>query len=212
MLRCVIFDMDGTIADTLPLCIAAFREAVQPFFDKPVSEQDILRTFGPSEEGTIRALIPAHYEEGVQAYLDHYRHLHDMCPKPFDGIPELFGLLKEKGVRLALVTGKGPLSLPISLDCFGLNDVFDAVETGSPQGPIKPLGLRNILDELKLRPDECIYIGDMPSDVLACREVSVPVVAATWAGTVKHEELERVQPNYLCHSVPELRDLLLTMI
>ena len=65
MLKAVIFDFDGTVCDTLPLCIAAFRKSIEPLAGRRFSDQEITATFGPSEEGTIRALIPEFYEQGV---------------------------------------------------------------------------------------------------------------------------------------------------
>ena len=58
----LIFDLDGTIGNTLPLCIQAFRQSIEPLAMKKLSDQDIIATFGPSEEGTIQTLIPEHYE------------------------------------------------------------------------------------------------------------------------------------------------------
>ena len=66
MIRAVVFDFDGTIADTLPLCIAAFRQAVEPHAGRRVSDEEIIATFGPSEEGTIRALIPEEVRRGAR--------------------------------------------------------------------------------------------------------------------------------------------------
>jgi beta-phosphoglucomutase-like phosphatase (HAD superfamily) len=66
-IKTIIFDLDGTIADTLPLCIAAFKKSIEPLLGKEVSEQQIIATFGPSEEGTIRKLIPKHARRRFRA-------------------------------------------------------------------------------------------------------------------------------------------------
>ena len=114
-IKAIIFDLDGTLANTLPLCIQAFRQSVEPLINKPVTDEEIIATFGPSEEGTIMALAPDYYDQGVADYLHHYRSLHYLCPVPFEGIKELLIMLQNKGVRLAMVTGKGKLSTAISL-------------------------------------------------------------------------------------------------
>lgn len=67
----VIFDLDGTLANTLPLCIRAFRASIEPLANRALSDQEIIATFGPSEEGTIMKLAPDHYEQGVADYLAH---------------------------------------------------------------------------------------------------------------------------------------------
>ncbi|MCL2669517.1 MAG: HAD family hydrolase [Syntrophaceae bacterium] len=212
MLKCVIFDLDGTIADTLPLCIAAFRQAVEPILGKSVSDNEIAATFGPSEEGTIQAFIPDFFAEGLSNYLKSYRQLHDMCKQPFDGIIDLLTALKERGLMLALVTGKGINSLDISLEFFGISKYFDAIETGSPKGPSKPAGMYKVLNKLGLRPHEAIYIGDAPNDIVSAREVSIPVIAAAWAETANASELESYKPDKICYSIAELHDYLMKII
>jgi phosphoglycolate phosphatase/pyrophosphatase PpaX len=62
------------VANTLPLCIAAFRKFGGTIDKRQVSDEEIVATFGPSEEGTIMALAPDFYERGVQDYLAFTRH------------------------------------------------------------------------------------------------------------------------------------------
>src|ERR1700761_5374927 len=106
-IKAVIFDLDGTIANTLPLCIRAFRESIQPLIQRNLSDAEIIATFGPSEEGTIKALAPDHYGQGVASYLQLYAELHDMCPVAFPGISDILQELQQRHVRIAMVTGKG---------------------------------------------------------------------------------------------------------
>lgn len=204
--KAVIFDLDGTIADTLPLCIAAFKKSIEPLLGKKVSEAEIVATFGPSEEGTIRKLIPLHEEEGVKAYLEHYRQLHYTCPEPFPGIKDLLKVLKDKGVCLAMVTGKGLHSARVSLQQFGLEACFDVLETGSPEGPNKVSGIRSVLERLHIKATDSLYVGDAPSDVRYCKEIGIPIAAAAWAGTADVEALQVLQPDFLFTSVDEFRE------
>jgi phosphoglycolate phosphatase-like HAD superfamily hydrolase len=204
--KTIIFDLDGTIADTLPLCIASFKKSIQPFLQTEISEKEIVETFGPSEEGTIRKLIPDYEEEGVKAYLRYYEELHYTCPAPFPGIKELLDFIKSKDVQLAMVTGKGIHSTRLSLKQFELEQYFDVLETGSPEGPNKINGIRNALRRLNTDTDNSIYIGDAPSDIIYCKEVGIPIAAAAWANTTNAKELEKLNPDWLFYSVEELED------
>jgi phosphoglycolate phosphatase-like HAD superfamily hydrolase len=169
---------------------------------RPLSDAEIIATFGPSEEGTIRLLIPEQYDRGLAAYLQGYAAMHDHCPAPFPGIPELLRLLQQKGVRIAMVTGKGPHSTAITLNRFGLTPFFEQVETGSPEGPVKAEGIAAVLKRWKgITRDEVIYVGDAPSDVTASRHAGVAVVGAAWAPTTNASRLEAAQPDKLFHSV-----------
>ncbi|MFC4099096.1 HAD family hydrolase [Paenibacillus xanthanilyticus] len=208
MLKAIIFDLDGTIGNTLPLCIAAFKAAIEPHAGRTLGEQEIIDTFGPSEEGTVLALIPDAYDQGIEDYLAHYRELHHVCAEPFEGIVEILDWAKRSGIRLAMVTGKGQRSTDITLDVFGLDSYFEVVETGSPQGPRKVQGIANVLQRLGAAPDETLYVGDAPSDIDASREAGVPIVSAAWAETADPEQLSAKAPDHLFTSVADFRTYL----
>lgn len=203
-IKAVIFDLDGTLANTLPLCISAFRQSVEPLINRSLSDAEIIATFGPSEEGTIMALVPDHYDKGVTGYLQLYESLHSMCPVPFDGITELLQTLKDRGLRIAMVTGKGKHSTGISLQYFELTHFFELIETGSPKGPRKAEGIRVILDQWNdISKDEVIYVGDAPGDITASRKAGIAVVAAAWADTAEPEKLIPLQPDELFYTIAD---------
>lgn len=200
----VIFDLDGTLANTLPLCIQAFRQSVEPLIQRSLSDTEIIATFGPSEEGTIMALAPDHYDKGVRDYLHYYEDLHDMCPVAFDGIKELLEALNDNGIRIAMVTGKGKHSTDISLRYFELTHFFELIETGSPNGARKAEGIQVILDDWNdVSKEEVIYVGDAPSDIIASRKAGIPVIAAAWAETAEPEKLVELEPDAIFYTVEE---------
>lgn len=207
-LRGVIFDLDGTIANTLPLGIAAFRCAIEPLAGRTLTNGEIVATFGPSEEGTIRALAPDHYERGLADYLRHYEALHDVCPDVFPEMRDLLTHLKARGVRLGMVTGKGAKSAWFSLRRFGMETVFDPVETGDPTGPRKVEGIRRILAQWKMEQSEAAYVGDSPTDVTAAREAGIAVIGAGWSETTDRALLAVEKPDALALTVSDLKSWL----
>lgn len=205
MYKGIIFDLDGTIADTLPLCINAFRMAIEPLSNRQLTDEEIIATFGPSEEGTIMKLAPGNYEEGLAGYLQYYTILHSHCPAPFDGIPQLLHYLQHHNIRMALVTGKGNKSTAISLQQFNITQYFSIIETGSPHGPVKAERIAGVLAAWgDLQKNEVLYIGDAPSDITACRKAGIPIAAAAWAQTADAEKLQQLNPDALFYSVTEL--------
>ena len=69
-IKLVAFDLDGTIADTLPLCIKACRMAVQPYLSDILSDDEIIRTFGLNEEGMIRKVVKdGCYEQACETFI-----------------------------------------------------------------------------------------------------------------------------------------------
>lgn len=205
-MKAILFDFDGTLCNTLPLCIAAFRKAVEPLAGKHLSDADIIATFGPSEEGTVQSLAPEHYDQALEDYLKYYRELHPvMCPAPFDGVNELIAWLKSRGVRLALVTGKGRRSCDISLELLGMTHDFEMIETGWRYGPRKAACIRTVLESFALPPGEALYVGDSVSDIAESRAVGIPVAAAAWAETADIPGLTAARPDQLFTSIPAFR-------
>lgn len=201
-IKCVIFDLDGTVGDTVPLCIKAFKKSIEPLINKSVSDEEIIATFGPSEEGTIMALAPNSYDKGVEDYLKYYDEYHEMCPKPFDGIVEILKFLKDNGVKIAMVTGKGKYSTEITLKKFSIDEYFEIIETGVVSGPSKPQGIERVLKHFnEFEKDEFIYVGDAPSDITASRKVGIPVVSVAWAQLVDLEKLKELKPNEIFQDV-----------
>jgi phosphoglycolate phosphatase-like HAD superfamily hydrolase len=201
-IKAVIFDLDGTIGNTLPLCIKAFRHCLEPLIGRSVSDAEIIATFGPSEEGTIMALAPEHYDNALADYLQHYEAFHNMCPSPFEGIEAILKTLKENSIRIAMVTGKGMHSTAISLKQFGLEQYFELIETGMPAGPRKSEGIQVVLDcFVGVSKREIIYVGDAPSDIIASRKAGVAIVAAAWAETAEPEKLKELKPDEIFYTI-----------
>lgn len=201
-IKCVIFDLDGTVGDTVPLCIKAFKKSIEPLINKNVSDEEIIATFGPSEEGTIMALAPNFYDKGVEDYLKYYEEYHEMCPKPFDGIIDILKFLKDNGIKIAMVTGKGKYSTDITLKKFSIDEYFEIIETGVVSGPSKPQGIERVLNYFnEFEKEEFLYVGDAPSDITASRKVGIPVVSVAWAQLVDLEKLKELKPNEIFEDV-----------
>ncbi len=201
-----LFDFDGTLGNTLPLCVAAFREAIEPLARRHLSDDEIMATFGPSEEGTISALIPDHLDEGLERYLESYARLHARWPAPFPGIREGLAYLKQAGAFVGLVTGKGPRSLALSLAQYGLAGAFDVVKTGRPEGPVKEACIEEIFATCPLRREKVLYVGDSPYDIKASRACGIRVAAAAWAPTADLAKLQSMSPDYCFETVEAFFD------
>ena len=202
----VIFDLDGTLADTLPVCFAAFREVFQAQLGVTRSDAEIRALFGPSEEGIIQQQLPKRVEESYRDYLAAYERLHASCPAPFAGIADVLELLVARAVRIAIVTAKGPGSAAISARVLGLDRFFDILEAGSPAGNEKPRSIRAVLERWQLAPHEAAYVGDSIHDVRASRAVGVLPLAVAWASTADAAALRAEQPHATFETVAQFND------
>jgi HAD superfamily hydrolase (TIGR01509 family) len=208
-LKAVIFDIDGTLANTVPLCVQAFRQAMEPQLHRPLSDEEIKGAFGPDEEGTIAAFNPPDVKKALADFMQYYTSLHgEMCPEPFEGITALLDKLKEKGVRLAVSTGKGKETSALSLQRFGIRHYFDMIENGAPEGSRKPEAIQQIIAAFGVNRNEVVYVGDSPGDIRESHKAGIQVVAAAWASSAERAKLAKEEPDEIFESVEDFAEWL----
>ena len=183
----LIFDFDGTLAETFPVIFPAFRAALLHETGKIYSDEEISAQFGPSEEGIFQKLLADRWQEGLAIYHAEYLRLHPSLVKLYHGVPELLAWLQNQGLKLAIVTGKGAASLAISVQELGLAGFFDHMESGSPIDGNKVPAITRVVSAWGFDPGTVGYLGDAPSDVRCAREAGVIPLGACWAepGAVK---------------------------
>jgi len=202
----IIFDFDGTLADTLPLCCGAFREVTQRHLGRDYSDAEIVAMFGPSEVGIFQQIAGDRWEVCLEEFLAIYERDHAANVTLFQGIPELLAELVERDIPVAVVTGKGADSAAISLRLLELEQHFDVVESGSPEGSVKPAAIRRIVQRWNVNPATVAYVGDAPNDVSEARAAGVVPLAAAWAATADRVELEAREPAAIFSSVTQFSD------
>ena len=193
-IRGIIFDFDGTLADTLPVVVQAFQETFQKYTGRSFTREEIYRQFGPSEEGMVAWAVPDRSDEALADYVHRYRVIHREGASLFPGVMAMLKMLRDRGVLLAIVTGKGAQTAQISMEQLGLSPYFDHLVVGSPFGPNKPEGIREVLQAWGMPAVEAAYVGDMPYDMQAAREAGVTALGAGWAPTAT------IQPGNACAS------------
>lgn len=209
----VAFDFDGTLADTMEMCLRAFCQAAAPYLGREPTLPELVRHFGIAEDGMARKICPAHAAEVHEGYLDLYGQLHPTyCPALFPGVREGLARLKEAGVRLALITGKGEKSLAISKRVLGLEGVFPLEFTGGLEYNRKAEQLKELLAVTGVAPSECLYVGDVLSDITLSREAGITCLSAAWAPTADVNELKAHNPDHVFFSFEELVAYILARI
>lgn len=201
MLGGVIFDLDGTLGDTLPVCFAAFRSTFERFLGVEYTDAEIRAMFGPTEEGMLTARVPQAAEQAVSHYLAGYAANHHLCPTPFDGIVELLDALEARAVPTAVVTGKGPHSTRISLESWGLASRFGRIEPGGDNGAVKPERMEAVVADWGVDPATVVAVGDVPGDVVAARAAGVVPVSAAWSPLADVDALRAAAPEAVFQDV-----------
>ena len=166
----VIFDLDGTVTDTLSIAFAAFRAAVAEFTPHQFTDKELMRFFGPTEEGILRRILPHDWELCFERYLDEYASRHVSCSAPFPGMTSVLDFFKGQRIPVALVTGKAPRAVAITLKHVDIAHYFDMIEMGSPEGSVKPQALSKVINKWRVNASSVAYVGDAISDAQAAEQ------------------------------------------
>jgi phosphoglycolate phosphatase/pyrophosphatase PpaX len=206
----VIFDFDGTLADTLPICYYAFQHVFKEFDNKELTSEQIKAMFGPSETGIIREnLVHLNKDQAIELYYEKYMQNHAQLVKRNIEIDELIIFLKEKGFKLGIVTGKARRSLDISLKALQMENVFDVLITGDDVEKPKPHpeGIVKALSILGVPNDQVIFIGDSDADILAGNKANVTTIGVQWLPEYQTLDFS-VKPSKIFISIEEFKNSL----
>jgi pyrophosphatase PpaX len=206
----VLFDLDGTLADTIPLIVASYQHAFRTVLAEEVAEARARAWIG-------RPLLPALLEESPEhgVELDRvYREWNlantGRLIRRYDGVPELLEQLAAEGVTIAVATSKRRETARLALVGVGIDhlvDVVAALEDTTAHKPA-PDPLLHAADALGVDPGVCVYVGDATVDVLAARAAGMSAVAVTW-GAGERDALAATGPDALVDTVPDLAAYLL---
>ena len=212
MRKAVIFDLDGTLSDSIHSIKYCADRALEPLGYGPFSEEQYKYFVGDGVVNLIkRALAAGGDEEGIhlEEALARYRELFAVdCMyqvKPYDGIPELLQALKERGIRLAVLSNKPHAETIRVIETLFGSDTFDVLQ-GQVEGvPIKPdpAGAFCIMEQLGLKPEDVLYLGDTATDMKTGKGAGAFTVGALW-GFRTREELEESHADAIIEHPLEL--------
>jgi 2-phosphoglycolate phosphatase len=194
--RAIIFDLDGTLADTFPMIVAAWNHAVSPHTGKTYSDAEVISRFGIPDPQMIRRELPGEAgDRAVEVYHEYYARNHGGV-KLFDGIESMLAELRRRRTPLGVMTGKGRRTADITLRELGLADTFGAVVTGDDVARQKPEpdGPLEAARRLGVEPAACAFVGDSPADVGAGKAAGMLMVAAGWH-SVYADEIRKMGPD-----------------
>jgi pyrophosphatase PpaX len=186
MIKAVIFDLDGTLADTIPLTVYSIKEVTKELTGKVLSDEDVLLEFGPIDTDIIKKLVDNDKREiSIKAYVEHFSNNFDSFVKPIEGIIELIKFMKSKNIKIGLFTGRSLRVTQIILKKLGIEKYFDEMLAGDFTAKPKPdpEGIKCTLDKLNVKSSDAIYVGDCDVDILASKAAGTLSVLALWSST-----------------------------
>ena len=201
--KVLIFDFDGTIADTQDAFIAIANRLAPQYGYQPLEPEQIDRLRNLRPRAVIKASGLPFYK--LPFYLRHVKRelSHEIQNiQPIAGMDEALRDLQARGYRLGIVTSNLPANVKTFLELHQLQDLFEFVRAGIAIFG-KSRSLRNTLRDLGLPPIAAVYCGDEVRDIEAARRCGIRVLAVGW-GFNSREALLRAQPDALSTEPHEL--------
>ena len=199
----VIFDFDGTIADTLDTSLRIYNEVAPEYDFSPITEdlreilraqkpQEILKAYGISKRKLFLLLLRIRKELG--------RHIHDT--RPAEGMPTALQEMKEAGYKLGILTSNAAANVSRFLEANSLSGIFGFIYSGKSLFG-KDRVIRHMLSRENISADNVIYVGDETRDVEACKKTGIPVIAVSW-GLSHREIMASLLPDKIADKPEEL--------
>ena len=209
-LKCVVFDMDGTLTQTNQLIYDSFNHIAKKYRNRTFSVPEITAMFGPPEEDALREIVDrTDFDPAMNDYLDFYRKHHRTAAQLYPGMLDVLQTIKRFGAKSALFTGKGKRTTQITLEECHIEKYFDCVITGTDVNKYKPSpeGLQIVMDRLGVHSSEMLMVGDAVVDIVAAREAGVQMAAAVWDSYGKEAVLQS-KTDFVFHTVIEFHSWL----
>lgn len=205
--RLLVFDWDGTLADSEARIVAAARAAFTDLGLTAPADAAIREIIGLSLEEAVKALCPDGDAALYRRFVDYYRHHFVSDAEPaalFPGVRSTLGLLREQGYLLAVATGKSRAGLERELQVTGLRPMFDASRCADETcSKPHPQMLHEIMDEVGSPAGETVMIGDTEYDLQMARNAGVDALAVGY-GVHDHGRLLECRPLALLHAFDDL--------
>jgi phosphoglycolate phosphatase len=196
MEKLVIFDLDGTLLNTIADLAAGVNHtlAAHDLPQHTIDEYTLMVGNGmrklvmralPENLAADDSFVDSMLAEFLKYYADHI----DVYTKPYPGVPELIKTLSEQGYKLAVASNKIQAGAERLIQKFFPDIDFVAVMGNSPLYPLKPDAalVEYIMDKAGTDRSHTIMVGDSGTDIQTARNAGIPVIAVSWGFRPRHE-------------------------
>ncbi len=196
MKKLCIFDLDGTLLDTLPTIAYYCNLTLREFNLPEIPEERYKYLAGNGAKVLIERMIDEvgadreiYFDKMFKFYNKEYDKNFSYLTKAFNGVPELLAGLKEIGIGTAVISNKPDFAAVNVVKMF-LGDLIDIAHGGRDGIPLKPSpeGVFKIFEEAGVAADECLYVGDTGTDMETGKNSGIFSIGVLW-GFRKEDEL-----------------------
>ncbi len=212
--RLVMFDLDGTLMDSVPDLAAAVDKMLMLLGREPAGIERVRDWVGNGSRVLVRRALAGQLnhdgvadelaDEALALFMQAYSGGHELTTV-YPGVRDCLDWLREREVKLAIITNKPAQFIEPLLEEKGLTGYFDWLVGGDtlPQQKPDPAALFWVMDKAGVAPGESLFVGDSRNDVRAAKAAAVPCVALTY-GYNHGEPIANEQPALVLDNLREL--------
>lgn len=188
-MKACIFDLDGTLTDTLESLTYSVNKTLKEMALSPITAKECESFVGNGARVLMECSLRAAGEQNldrIEEAMERYGRIFDAnCTyhvTPYEGVTEMLGNLKKRGIRLGVLSNKPhQQTVKVVREIFG-EGVFDYAQGQQEQIPRKPdpAGVYQLLKEMQVTARECLYVGDSEVDIRTGRNAGVKTIGVTW--------------------------------
>ncbi len=206
----VLFDLDGTLVDSIALLLASMRHTFHGRTRQP-TDAEWIEGIGTPLPKQLTPYVES--DEDRERLVNRYRTFqvenHDKLMARYEGVIDTLALLYQRGHPMAIVTSKGNAMMERGLKFIGADDYievaigYDSVHIHKPD----PYPVKAALEKLEYSADEAVFVGDSPHDVKSGNSAGVITIAALW-GPFTKSQLAPFNPTHFLDDIKQLPPLL----
>ncbi len=208
--KAVLFDCDGTVANTLNVIVSSYQHAFETVLGKELESDEAKSFMGMPLKDTFKEYSPDRWQEMVDVYRRfNSQHLERLIER-YEGMNYLLEDLNAAGVKIGVVTSKRRIPAEQTLQYVGIGGLIPVLAGLDDTEIHKPNAypLLFALDKLDAEPSQAAYVGDSVFDLQAANNAKMDGIGVTW-GAADRQTLETEKPVAIFDTVAELGGFLL---
>lgn len=210
MIKAVLFDLDGTLLDTNELIYTSFVKTFKDKLNIELKKEEVTQFFGiPLGDPFKKYTNSENVDELVAYYREYNEAIHDTMCFAFEGVKELLTSLRDKGIKIAIVTSKRRELAERGMKIAGIYDFMDVIITPESTKKHKPDGEPAIkaCNDLGIDPSEAIMVGDSPFDIYCGKNAGCKTCGVNYT-FIDLNVLKESEPDYFIDKPLDILNLI----
>ena len=215
MIKAVIFDLDGTLADTMPDLQSAMNGMLNRLGYRTRTRAELIKAINNGAREFVRRSLPRDVQNvdfilqsAIEAYEDEYSKCYSEKTAPYPEIEALLMDLRSMGIKISVLSNKQDMFVKDIIAKLFDKKIFSCIQ-GQDKLPIKPnpTSALAIAKSMGVKPSRCLFIGDSDVDIQTAKNAGMRSVGVSW-GYREREVLEEAGADFIVKEPKEICDII----